>query len=181
MVCTWDRPGLLAKVAATFTSLRINILQADVYTRTDNLVLDVFEISGRHEHEPPDGTRLSQLSFLLESALGDPRAALTVWTSEPRHKTDPAPALTPVIEFANDGPGGYTALRVVAPDRLGLLYDLLQTLTDAGVNIAQAVVATDKEVARDVFYLTDLEGRKITDEACLDTLRKALRKAIRTG
>src|SRR5688572_25068656 len=44
-VCTWDRPGLLAKIAATFSALRINILQADVYTRADNVALDVFQVS----------------------------------------------------------------------------------------------------------------------------------------
>src|SRR4051812_10803722 len=39
MVCTWDRPGLLARIAATFGALRLNILQSDIYTRRDNVAL----------------------------------------------------------------------------------------------------------------------------------------------
>ena len=35
MVCTWDRHGLLAKVASAFSAVRINIIQADVYTRAN--------------------------------------------------------------------------------------------------------------------------------------------------
>ncbi|MCU0787551.1 MAG: hypothetical protein MUC91_05075 [Verrucomicrobia bacterium] len=42
--CSWDRIGLLEQIVAAFNALRINILRADVYTRTDNLVLDVFEV-----------------------------------------------------------------------------------------------------------------------------------------
>src|ERR1041385_1383234 len=44
MVCSWDRPGLLAKIAATFSALRVNIRRADVYTRADGVALDLFEV-----------------------------------------------------------------------------------------------------------------------------------------
>src|SRR5205807_2033662 len=45
MLCTWDRHGLLAKAAAAFSAVRLNILQADIFTRADNIVLDEFTIS----------------------------------------------------------------------------------------------------------------------------------------
>src|SRR2546423_11177483 len=38
MLCTWDRHGLLAKAAAAFSAVRLNILEADVFTRSDNVV-----------------------------------------------------------------------------------------------------------------------------------------------
>jgi hypothetical protein len=72
MVCTLDRPGLVAKIAATFSALRINILQADVYTRADSIALDVFQVAAADEERPIDTERLQQLTFLLEGALNDP-------------------------------------------------------------------------------------------------------------
>ncbi len=39
MVCTWDRHGLLAKAAASFSAVRLNTLEAEVFTRPDNVFL----------------------------------------------------------------------------------------------------------------------------------------------
>src|SRR5882762_9168554 len=40
MLCTWDRHGLLAKAAASFSAVGLSIAQADIFTRADNIVLD---------------------------------------------------------------------------------------------------------------------------------------------
>src|SRR5206468_9483287 len=66
-----------------------------------------------------------------------------------------------VLELDNDSSAQSTVFRVEAPDRLGLLYDILEALNECSVNVAQAVVHTDGATARDVFYITDLEGAKI--------------------
>src|SRR5688572_23774817 len=42
MVCTWDRRSLLVKIAAAFSAVGINIIRADVYTRADNVGVEVF-------------------------------------------------------------------------------------------------------------------------------------------
>jgi len=69
MVCTWDRHGLLAKVASAFSAVRINILQADVYTRADSLVLDVFRVREMEPSHVRDASRLSEMVFILDGAL----------------------------------------------------------------------------------------------------------------
>lgn len=178
LVCTWDRLGLLAKIAATFSALRINILQADVYTRVDDLAFDVFQVSDLQKPQTIDTARLGQLMFLLEGALNEPPRFISLWASEFHKAIDHPKGLMPAVAFDTDPASEYTVLRIETADRLGLLYDVLQTLTEARVNVAQAIIKTDSNVARDTFHITDAKGGKITTPARLEQLRQTLIKAI---
>ena len=68
----------------------------------------------------------------------------------------------------------YTVVDILTPDRLGILYDILCTIGDAGFHIAAARIATEKGAAIDSFYLTDIKGHKVTDPDWLHALREAL-------
>jgi [protein-PII] uridylyltransferase len=173
MLCAWDRAGLLAKIAAAFSALRINILRADVYTRDDGVALDHFEVS-----DSAATVRLEHLPFLVEGALSEPPRFVSFWAAQ-FHKTVPASRQgSPHVEFDNQYSPEHTVVRVETPDRMGLLHDLLQTLTDCGMNIAQAVVGTDHNLACDEFYITDIKNRKVEDTQRLDTLSNALVAAV---
>jgi [protein-PII] uridylyltransferase len=180
MVCTLDRPGLLAKIAATFSVLRINILQADIYTRTDNVVLDVFRVSGMNDARPIDAERLEQLIFMLEGALNDPPRLVSVWARQFQKAAAPAAEAPVALAFDNLTSEANTILRVEAPDRLGLLSSVLEALHQCSVNVAQAVVSTEGGVARDLFYITDREGAKIQHKLALGTIRKVVAEALRS-
>jgi [protein-PII] uridylyltransferase len=178
MLCTWDRRGLLAKAAACFSAANLNIQEAEVFTRSDHVVLDVFRVCESDGRGPAAPDKLEQVSFLLDGALSEPPRFASVWACS-RHKfLAPRARFAPRIEFDNASSPSATLLHVQASDRLGLLYDLLQALADAGLNISQARIETDGAKARDVIQVTDAEGRKLTESSCLLELRRAIEAAI---
>ena len=178
MLCTWDRLGLLAKAAACFSAANLSIQHADAFTRSDNVVLDVFRVRESGTQHPATSTRPEQVRFLLDGALSQPPRFASVWACS-RHKfLAPTPPFAPRITFDNTSSPAATLLCIEAADRLGLLYDLLQALADAGVNVAQAGIETDGGVARDVLHVTDADGRKLLEPARHLELRRALERAL---
>jgi len=58
---------------------------------------------------------------------------------------------------------------------------MLQVLARHGVNIIEALIDTVGHVARDVFYVTDADKRKITDERRWKEIEQAIVEALRPG
>jgi [protein-PII] uridylyltransferase len=178
LLCTWDRQGLLAKAAAAFSAVRLNILRAEVFTRADNVVLDEFAIMDADGRGPASPARLQEMTFLLEGALSDPPRFAAVWACS-RHKFLAAPDLVaPRITFDNDTSADSTLVRITAADRLGLLYDILQAIADAGLDIRQARIETENDLAHDIVYVTDPQGQKLLDPRRLASLRTKLQAAL---
>ena len=85
-----------------------------------------------------------------------------VFTVEPRVFIDNAASAT------------RTVIEVNGRDRPGLLFDLTRTLRELSLSIASARITTFGERAVDVFYVKDMFGLKIHNQARLDAIRKQL-------
>lgn len=179
-VCTWDRHGLLAKVAGSLAMVGLNIVRADVYTRADDVVLDVFQVCNRAGEHVDDESALREMADLLEAALSSERTQAQMAMRQIEKVLGAVAAATrkkgvePIVTFDNEHSEEYTVTYLEARDRLGLLYAILQALAVAETNIAHAIVTTEHDMAADVFYLTDSRGRKIQDKLRLMQLRAAL-------
>ncbi len=178
MLCTWDRQGLLAKAAAAFSAVRLNILQADIFTRADNIVLDLFCVTDADSLASAKPERLQEMTFLLEGSLSKPPRFASVWACL-RHKyVVPAGDFPVRVSIDNQSSAVSTIVQVEAADRLGLLYDILQTIAESGLNLTQANILTDDVRARDSLHVTDANGRKVLDPDRLESLRRKLEEAL---
>jgi [protein-PII] uridylyltransferase len=184
-ICTWDRAALMAKIAGSFATASINILSADVYTRVDNLMLAIFRVCDTSFRPVSDERDLQQVESVLQASLEKIDYDFTPLMEKARKRTAfhlPIGMDLPTkLVISNEIHSGYTVIDLQTADRLGLLYDVLICLSRAKVNIALSRIATEKGAAFDSFYVTDLEGRKITDEAMLRRLQVSLLAAATGG
>ena len=180
-ICCWDRSHLLAKIAGALAVEGINILGADLFTRGDNLVLDIFRICTTN-FEPVrsaavQGRVIALLNQLLDEtvdwdSLGARFAPPKIEDAE-LIRTFPSRAF-----FSNEINSRYTVLEVQALDRLGLLYDIFRVLGTHSIEVAVARVLTEKGAAIDTFYLTDSHGGKIVDPDLLQSVRRDMEKTL---
>jgi [protein-PII] uridylyltransferase len=179
-VCTWDRRQLLARIAGSLSVCGLNILSADIFTRDDGLVLDIFRVcTTRLAHVADERDKLRVEKYLREALAGEE------YDFQPLIEKAFAKTgfhLSQVHDFPrritiSDSHPLYNMVDILTADRLGLLYGILRAITDAGFQIATARVTTEKGAAIDNFYLTDDEGRKVTSKSRIDRLRRALAAA----
>ncbi len=178
-VCTWDRRHLLARICGALSAAELNILSADIYTRADGLVLDMFRVCTSRFEAVEDKRDIRQFEKLLNHALqGEQhdfgplleKAYKQSWKQE-------QPSAFPPRVFYDNSPIGHTLIEIMAPDRLGLLYDLLRTISESGYEIVSARITTEIGAAMDSFYITGIESAKIPNDGRLDRLKRALRDA----
>jgi [protein-PII] uridylyltransferase len=180
-VCGWDRPGLLERIAGAFLSAQINILSADIFTRGDNLALDIFRVCST-QLTPVTGLRdIARVETRLCDSLSVEDYDFTpLLNKEMRmrsYRISQEAELPTKIVVDNHSHPSYTLVDIQTPDRLGLLYDLLRAFSEGNVSIEFSRITTERDVAMDSFYITSREGRKITDESTVKRLQRLLQRA----
>lgn len=158
-VAAADQPGLLARIAGVLWAHDVNVHSARVYTREgDNPVaLDELLVDA-HNRPLPLSLRL-ELERDLRAVLGEGTSLSVIFARRGR-LIGPASAIRSV-HLHNDMSETYTVVEVEMPDEKGLLYRLASAMSAMGWIIHNARIGTRAGEARDVFYVTDAEGRKI--------------------
>jgi len=180
--CTWDREQLLAKIAGSFSVVPINILSADIFSRGDNVVLDIFRVCDTRARAVTDKADLELVEKTLHAALEsvdfDFGQLMEKARSQSRHHLVQEVEFPTRIAMDNRAHPAYTLIQIQTPDRLGLLYDLLACLDREGVSIALSRISTQNGAAIDTFYVADCSTRsKITDSQRIATLQRHLQRA----
>jgi [protein-PII] uridylyltransferase len=82
------------------------------------------------------------------------------------------------VRIDNETSDGFTIIDVFADDRQGLLYVITNAIFQLGLSIHAARISTRLDQVADVFYVTDLAGRKLRDPAHLERVRAGVETAI---
>jgi [protein-PII] uridylyltransferase len=180
-VCGWDRPRLLERIAGAFLAVRLNILSADIFTRTDSLALDIFRVAGTNLMPITSPRDIVAVEKHLAEALHhedyDFRPLLSKETRLLTYRLSQEFDLPTSIKIENESHPVYTLIDIQTPDRLGLLYDLLRAMGDCGLRIEISRITTEMDVAMDSFYVYGKDGEKIISTPAIKHLQEALHRA----
>jgi [protein-PII] uridylyltransferase len=172
-----DRLGLLASVAGAMTLSGMSILTAQVFTTEHGVALDLFEVRGAFEPEVSDERWQRFERTLGESLRGGIDVSAEVETLRSHYR--PPRAGVPVsVVLHQDASDFFTLVEVEGPDRMGLLFDLTSALAGNGFDVHSARVATYGARVVDVFYVTDADGRKVSQAEREADLERVLLDAV---
>jgi [protein-PII] uridylyltransferase len=162
-ICTLDdpKPGMLAKITGVLYGCNADIQKAQAFTieKENRVVLDTLWIRS-------NGLQISEnKARKILSTLKD----VLTGTNTIEHflelagKSPPPGILLDAIDLHNDLSEEHTVVHIVAHDLQGLLYLMTRSLSQCGLNIHSAKIATWNARAENNFYVTSMKGGQIPD------------------
>ena len=153
-----DSPGLFYRIAAGLAAAGASIFDARIHTTYDGMALDNLLVQDRQGRAYADERLRARLIAAVAEAIGGDVPALP--ESSEGSLAGPF-QLAPRVLIAEGASSRTTVVEVNARDRPALLARLAGAIHDAGLVIHSAHIATYGERAVDVFYLTDVRGKKL--------------------
>ncbi len=180
IVFTEDRSGLLADLAGAVASTGMSLRTVQALTTTDGKAIDIFIIQspdGAPVEDLEQSRRLHQALLAAAAAHPDKPPKLRRRFGDRRDLFSVAPG----VRIEADASSEATVIEAEGLDRPGLLYELTQAIAEEGATISSAHISTYGERAVDAFYLQTSKGKKLSDEAALARMKKALEKVLAAG
>lgn len=179
-VAGWDRRLLLAKIAGVLAARNLNILAADVFTRDDDLVLNIFRICTSTYNPVTNEREIERIEAMITKlfditkeevdleSLIEKQEAPAVLSEEPPNYDIPKR-----VYLSNEDHETTTVMEVQAEDRIGLLYGIFSAVGKLDVSVQNARISTQAGAAIDRFFLVDVvTEEKITEPERLEKIQE---------
>ncbi len=183
-----DAPGLLARIAAAITASRLEVLGAQVYSRTHDSgpseAVDLFWVRDARGNADGVAQAMPRLLRDLESLCAGATSAEDllrerIGTASPWRER-PSPAVLSEVVLDDRASPRHTVVEVFAKDRPGLLYSVARAMHGLGLGIALSKINTEGTKVADVFYVNELDGSKVAPGPRFKAVREVLLAAVST-
>lgn len=153
-----------AHTTALLDQMGLNIVDARIMPTTDGFSVDTYHVLEDDGREFTDSRRIRDLEARLTDTLAEADdETLKVTRRAPRQVRMFS---TPTqINFSEDEVNRRTIVELIAGDRPGLLCEVGKVFMNEHVAIHNAKIMTVGERAEDVFFVTDEQGRLLSDAA----------------
>jgi [protein-PII] uridylyltransferase len=153
-----------ARTTALLDQMGLNILDARITPLDGGMSLDTYLVLEDNGAPIADRHRAQQVEQQLWRVLQSPEATLPVVTR--RAPRQVRLFTTPTqISFTDDAVRDRTILELIAGDRPGLLSEIGKVFLAARIDVVTAKIMTIGERAEDVFFVTDDQGRRLSEDA----------------
>lgn len=181
MVCAPDNPGVFSLICGALASKKLNIHAAQIFSSRDGLAMDFFQVSHWNGEQVPEGFNLDRVRNLLDGIISGKRDEAELISSIPSFPPLPAANTRrkpPAIIINNTASANHTILEVKTHDQPGLLFHLTRAMIRCKLDIHLALIANEAYRVVDVFYVTDLESKKIDKPEEYETLLQAFHEEL---
>jgi [protein-PII] uridylyltransferase len=173
-----ERSNIFAAVCACFTQLNLNIQDARLYHSESGYTLDTFFVLDQND-EPigEDQARAERIRNALhqELSLVDDYSNVISRRTPRILKHFAMPTQT---RLYNEPGSEYSILEVISPDRPGLLARIGDVFVKSKIQLQNAKISTLGERVEDIFFITDAEGKPLSDPAMCDSLQQQIRREL---
>ncbi len=174
-------PGIFSKIAGVLAAKGTQILDAQIATLADGVVVDVFRVLDADCTEDHREHRFREISGAMVGVLEGRYTVEDLLLEGARYgqSRQVAPLREPtVVQIDNDSSDRYTIMDVFADDRQGLLYVITRAIFDLGLSVHGAKISTKLDQVVDVFYVTSQSGGKIEDPAACKRIAETVKMGI---
>jgi len=172
--------GTFARATAALAACGLSILKAEINSLNDDWIWDTFLVEDQgstakqDDHIRETGDRVAKMMI-----SGKPIPThRKVWSSTIQSEASKIKLQPAEVSFDNETMDCYTILLLFAYDRPGLLASIASVLANLKIVLHFAKIDTHLDQAVDVFYLSELDGSKITSTERLSQIRQALLEAV---
>lgn len=167
-----SRNDLFAATTAVLEQLNLNIVDARINSTQGASTLSSFIVLEPGEHSiSKSPERKTEVYQRIVEELDDPNDFPDII-----HRRTPRQlkhfSFPTEVTFSNDMNHQRTLMEVITPDRPGLLAKIGRALTEKGVYIVNARIATLGERVEDVFVVSDHNGNPLSDPELCSSLRR---------
>jgi [protein-PII] uridylyltransferase len=160
-----DRPGLLAAIVGLLALHGQSVQSAVATTDRQGTAVDTFTVRPEFDRLPDRSNLHTELTAVLDGTLD-----LEARVEERSRRYRPARTLAarppdPVVLVHLEAASDATVVEVRSPDDVGVLFRIVRTFTDLGLDIHQARAVTLGHEVVDTFYLRDANGEPVDDRA----------------
>ncbi|MDA8968870.1 [protein-PII] uridylyltransferase [Akkermansiaceae bacterium] len=182
IIAAEETPLLLEKICCTLASHELNILSADIYTRPDGIVLDLFRVCTKdfkaEESVERQKSAVKTLYAINESETYDASKYLKKKINYLNPETEQVINFPTRAWISNELDPHFTVIELQALDRIGLLHDVFRTVNAHGLKTVHSRICTEKGAALDSIFVSTQEGGKLTDQEAMDRLENDLNTLI---
>lgn len=182
-VCTWDRAGMFRKIAGSLSAAGLNILSAQIFTRSDGIALDTFYVNDARTGGLGSDDQRCNFEAVIRKALTGEEVDFSALIARQRiarpvYQAYTGERIATNIRFDNDSSEDRTLIEVETEDRIGLLYRISETLAALDLDLSAARISTEKGAAIDTFYVRERLAGKVTDASRQHAIERKLRQAL---
>ena len=177
-----DVRNVFHRLVGVLTQKGMQILAAHQHRLEDEIVFVLFFVEDHDFLGAPPSSRFEvvsrDLAAVVEQTSDGWPAFRQVWRSRADRRSERLQSMPTRVEFDNTTLKGQTIIDLFAHDRVDLMYTITRILHRFGAQVHLIKSGPYVDQVVDVFYVTDLQGKKIDDDQRLNELRLLLLTAV---